>query len=201
MRRGRDAPHGSRWAGVRRLADGLLALGILALLMLVAARLDRVATLTLEGLPLVHDGDTITLGGERIRLKGIDAPELAQICAAGGRHYPCGRRAREALVALVGGGAVSCSGWERDRYGRLLGACVAARGTELNRLLVEQGWALAYGGYEDAERVAKDAAAGLWAGSFDRPRDWRVQHGALADFAHGFAPRIANWFRQVFRWP
>ena len=136
----------------------------------------------------------ITLGAERIRLRGIDAPEFTQICRKDGADYPCGRRARDALAGLIGGEPVACTGWERDRYGRLLAACTAG-GKDLNRELVEAGWAVAYGDFEAEEAAARQDGAGLWAGSFDRPRDWRDQHGGMAESEHGATGRILNWLR------
>ena len=37
----------------------------------------------LTGQPLVLDADTVIMSGERIRLKGIDAPETTQRCLDG----------------------------------------------------------------------------------------------------------------------
>ena len=51
-------------------------------LVLVAA---GVAGAGISGLPSVTDGDTLRIGPERIRLHGIDAPESAQSCRAGGK--------------------------------------------------------------------------------------------------------------------
>ncbi|TIQ02261.1 MAG: thermonuclease family protein, partial [Mesorhizobium sp.] len=61
----------------RRLADYALAVLVLGLLILLAARLDRIETRKTEGAAVVNDGDTITLGTERIRMRGIDAPEYS----------------------------------------------------------------------------------------------------------------------------
>jgi endonuclease YncB( thermonuclease family) len=62
----------------------------------------------------VIDGDTLDLAnGERVRLVGIDTPEIGE----------CGyEKARARLVALVGGARVSLgeSDEDRDQYGRLL---------------------------------------------------------------------------------
>src|SRR5690606_2389809 len=85
---------------------------------------------------------------------------------------------------LAGGGAVACEGWSRDRYDRLLARCTVA-GRDLARAMVEQGWAVAYGGYDDAEAEARRARRGLWAGSFERPQDWRRIHGGVAEGPHG----------------
>lgn len=196
-RRGwRQAPRRSRspW---RRLWDGLLTVAILGLLILLAARLNHTGMRTLEGRVVVNDGDSITLGSERIRLRGIDAPEYNQTCAKDGAIYPCGRRAREALVALVGGRPVSCSGWERDRYGRLLATC-SAGGAELNRGMVEAGWAVAYGDYRAEEQTARGKGSGLWAGSFERPRDWREMHGGAVEIEHA-VPGFFDWLSRLLR--
>src|SRR5919198_5868082 len=83
---------------LRRFLDYALAAAILGLLILVTARIDRVATRHVGGEAMVSDGDTITLKGQRVRLRGIDAPEYNQTCEKGGASYACGRAAREALV-------------------------------------------------------------------------------------------------------
>jgi endonuclease YncB( thermonuclease family) len=177
---------------LRRILDYGLAAAILLVLALVAARLDRVETRRISGDAVVNDGDSITLMGERIRLRGIDAPEYGQTCRRGGTAYPCGRRAREALVELAGNGRIECSGWERDRYRRLLAVC-SAGGVELNRRQVEQGWAVAYGDYADAEQSARERGAGMWAGTFERPRDWRTEHGGMVENEHDLFARLVNW--------
>ena len=181
----------------RQLLDYALAAAILALLAIVAARLDRVETRKISGDAAINDGDTITLKGERIRLRGIDAPDYNQTCEKGGATYSCGRRSREALARMASSGAIECSGWERDRYGRLLGVCTAG-GVDLNRRQVEEGWAVAYGDYADAEQAARQRGAGLWAGSFERPRDWRVEHGGMAEGEHDLVAKAFNWLRAIF---
>ena len=185
----------SRW---RWFFDALLTFAILGLLILLSARLDRVEKRSLEGRAVVNDGDSITLGAERIRLRGIDAPEFTQVCNRQGADYPCGRQARDALTGLIGGRPVACAGWERDRYGRLLATCTAG-GKNLNRALVEAGWAVAYGDFEAEERIARQNGAGLWAGSFDPSRAWRDQHGGMTETAHGATGRIMNWLREMLR--
>lgn len=180
----------------RKFLDYLLGLAILALLAVIAARLDRVETRQVAGAVTVNDGDSLTLDAVRIRLVGIDAPEFDQVCRAGGAEYRCGRAARKALVDLVAGGAVSCEGWETDRFGRLLAVCKAGS-VDLNKRQVELGWAVAYGDYFDAERQARDAKRGLWAGEFDRPRDWRDMHGGLAESEHDVFGAAVSWLRQL----
>ena len=68
----------------RRLVDYGLTVIILGLLILLAARLDRVETRKTEGMAIINDGDSITLGAERVRMRGIDAPEYLQTCRKNG---------------------------------------------------------------------------------------------------------------------
>jgi len=46
----------------------------------------------------VIDGDSIVISGLRIRLHGIDAPEIKQVCKRGGSTYLCGEIAARALT-------------------------------------------------------------------------------------------------------
>lgn len=188
----------SRRSGFKRLFDYLLAAAFLGLVMLVAARLERFAAREAAGVAIVNDGDSLTIAGERIRLRGIDAPELDQICQRDGQDYACGRRSRTALAERIGGRRVDCSGWERDRFRRLLAVCRAG-GADLNLAQVETGWAISYGDYVEAERNAREARAGLWAGNFDRPHDWRDRHGSAAEPEHDLFAALLNLLRELFR--
>ncbi|WP_163266935.1 thermonuclease family protein [Chelativorans alearense] len=193
-RRGRHVRR--RTSRVRRYGDWALALAILALLALAAARIDRVATRQVAGAVTLADGDSLTLAGERIRLRGIDAPELSQECSRNGHAYACGRRARQALAELIGGRAVSCEGWERDRYGRLLARC-AAGGRDLGKAMVESGWAISYGDYHGVEAEARGARRGLWAGTFQTPQDWRAGRRSIEEAPHDWIGQVINFLRQL----
>ncbi|MEQ9571373.1 MAG: thermonuclease family protein, partial [Nitratireductor sp.] len=93
---------------MRRLFDIALTVAVFALVAVLVARLEDSATVERQGLASVGDGDSLTLAGRRIRLVGIDAPELQQSCRRDGADYACGRTARETLRALVGQRAVVC---------------------------------------------------------------------------------------------
>ena len=132
----------------------------------------------LGSVPRIVDADTLEVAGQKVRLQGIDAPESGQSCRqAGGQRYPCGDHATQALQTRIGPDAVTCTIEGRDRYLRALGICYAADGTDLNGWLVRQGHALAYRKYSTTyvpqEDQAKAAQAGLWAGAFVPPWDWR----------------------------
>jgi micrococcal nuclease len=115
----------------------------------------------------IVDGDTLICApGVRVRLIGIDTPELSQ--------RPHGDRARRALEALIPvGSAVQL---ERDvepadRYGRRL-AYVWREGRLVNWEMLRDGWALLFTyppnvryveAFQEAHRLAREERRGLWA--------------------------------------
>jgi endonuclease YncB( thermonuclease family) len=120
----------------------------------------------LTGKARVYDGDSIFFGSIEVRLDAIDAPERDQACLdAGGRFWPCGIAARDALRAMIGNGEVNCSLSGRDKYRRLLGICTV-QGRDLNAAMVESGNAIAYRYFSERyarqEDQAKAGKAGIW---------------------------------------
>lgn len=127
----------------------------------------------------VVDGDTLDLGGDRVRLYGIDAPEAGQTCDRDGSPWPCGRAATDALTAFLAGRPVACVQIERDRYGRAVSTC-QADGADLGDWMVRSGWAVEFDRYSDgryaaAETEAVAARSGIHSGAFTVPADWRAQ--------------------------
>ena len=59
-------------------------------------------------------GDTLHIGEKRIRLWGIDAPELSN---------DGGLAAKEGLNKHIGGHAITCWQKDTDRYGRIVAQC------------------------------------------------------------------------------
>lgn len=141
----------------------------------------------------VNDGDTVTvvtssfLGflvkTERIRLIGIDAPELAQ--------EPWGRRAKNHLRKLI-----KESDWQvkieldvqhRDRYGRILAYLWDRNGRMLNYMMIRDGYAMVYtvppnvkyaDWFLEAQRLARQERKGIWGkdGLTETPSQWRKEH-------------------------
>ena len=134
-----------------------------------------------SGQAQIIDGDTLSLSGQKIRLYGIDAPEMAQKCQDANRQrYHCGQRSKEALRALVDQQTVRCHAKAKDKYGRVVAICVAGS-TEINRWMVRHGHAVAYRSitkaYVAEEEIAKSQRLGLWSGSFKLPWLWRKTQG------------------------
>ena len=150
-----------------------MILPFLVLLLIGTAQAE-----TLTGHPRVVDADTLAYGEERVRVEGIDAPEMRQSCrSARGDTYKCGVVATEALKARIGSDPVTCEGDSRGRYGRLIGFCYFADGTDLNGWVVRQGHAMAYKQYSEKyvsqEDQARAEGLGIWQGKFIEPWNWR----------------------------
>ena len=90
----------------------------------------------------VTDGDTIRCGGERIRLIGIDAPELPGHCRPG-RVCVSGDpvASSAALARLLSAGTPRIERHGRDRYGRTL-AYVSVHGRDLSCAMIGSGHAV-----------------------------------------------------------
>lgn len=93
------------------------------------------------GACVVHDGDSLRCGRERIRLASVDAPELGpcqrgRICTPGD-----GQASKRALEQMIAGKALHVEPIERDRYGRLV-ARVSAGGVDLSCRMVAGGFAV-----------------------------------------------------------
>lgn len=138
---------------------------------------------SLSGAATVIDGDTMIVAGERVRLHGIDAPELDQTFLWRGQQIACGMMSLAALDALTAGVKVHCEGIERDRYGRLVAKCFSPNGIDIGRRLVSSGWALAYRQYSmdyvHAETEARKAKRGIWRGRFEKPWVWRASAASV----------------------
>lgn len=112
----------------------------------------------------VTDGDTLTIhikkgGHEKVRLQGIDAPELNQAY---------GKEAARVLEGLVRDRKVSVQCEGRDDYGRVLGY-VYLKNHSINLEMVRRGAAWHYVYYAkdnkalaSAEKEAREAQRGLW---------------------------------------
>ncbi len=135
----------------------------------------------------VIDADTLDVGGVRVRLHGVDAPEAAQLCEGpSGQAWPCGAWAIAQARALWQGRDASCTLVETDRFGREVSRC-AVEGQDLGAALVAAGAAVAYLAYSSdylpQERAAEAAGRGLWQGSFEMPWDWRREASTSAGAA------------------
>jgi len=135
-----------------------------------------------EGRVWVIDGDTLSVQGKRIRMFGIDAPELSQYG---------GYKARSHLIRLIGGKWVRVQPVDVDCYGRVV-ARVWYGDIDLSDRMVRDGYAVAssrwHSDYDAAERDARVKQCGLWCRDLPyRVRDpaahrrWKAQAGRDSD--------------------
>lgn len=157
--------------------------------LILFASLPAYAAADIKGVvSTVHDGDTFTLNGKtKIRVFGIDAPELKQQCRLDAIHkpgaspcVPCGQSSRVALEKLILGKEVIC----KDRgksYDRIVGECTFGK-TPIGPWMLTHGNAVVYAQflkegdrstYMGAEASAKRATEGIWAMTIVPPADWR----------------------------
>lgn len=135
----------------------------------------------------VHDGDTVSViinrKKEKVRLIGIDAPEIGQ--------RPWGEKAKKYLETLL-----SLSGWkvtlefdveQRDKYGRILAYLRTDHGEIINLLMLKHGYAMLYtvppnvkyvNELQDAQKEAREKRRGIWSekGLKEKPEDYRKEH-------------------------
>lgn len=141
----------------------------------------------------VNDGDTVTIRTsgflgipfkkERVRLIGIDAPELKQ--------EMWGRKAKKYLKRILSENdwivRIELDTEHRDKYGRLLAYLWDNKGRMVNERMIENGYAILYTfppnvKYVDrltaAQKKAQTKKTGIWAkGGLEKtPWDWRMEH-------------------------
>lgn len=88
---------------------------------------------TLCGKCYVIDGDTIVIKKTKIRLAGIDAPEL---------DHPYGNKSKWAMVALCKGQMITAHIKDEMSHDRLVARCCLPDGRDLAEELVKQGLAI-----------------------------------------------------------
>lgn len=113
-----------------------------------------IAALLLAAAVTVVDGDTLRIDGERIRLLGIDAPEIHgcrqdRVCVPGD-----GNASKRSLETMMGG-RISVQRVGQDRYGRTL-AQVYVGGRNVACEQVRRGQAVYVGKWDNGGLLAAD---------------------------------------------
>src|SRR6202521_3423957 len=114
---------------------------LVAILLLLLPNMAQAADVT--GVPKIRDGDQIQIGNTKIRLGGIDAPSVDQLCLNNsGERWTCGVAAREELIKHADTKTWTCHPRQAaDRRGRLIARC-EVDGEDIQKWLVTSGWAL-----------------------------------------------------------
>jgi endonuclease YncB( thermonuclease family) len=142
-----------------------------------ATSMPKGAATSYTGQARVIDGDTLALGEIKVRLHGIDAPEMAQTCNdMRGHAWACGEWSRAVLKRLAVG-PVTCVQTDMDRYGRVVARCYSKE-LDLNQAMVAKGAAFAYAEYSKdyvaTENQARESSAGLWRAGVQKPDAYRA---------------------------
>lgn len=135
----------------------------------------------------VHDGDTVSViinnNEERVRLIGIDAPEMGQ--------GQWGKKAKRKLLDMIRKSdntvRIELDVDERDKYGRVLAYLWTKDMKMINEEMVKSGYALLYTvppnvryveRLKRAQEVASSKGIGIWSekGLNERPSDYRKIH-------------------------
>jgi len=119
---------------------------------------------------IVVNGNTLMIGSKRVYLRGVDAPEMDQLCLVRRVQWACGKQAARELANKIGGKPINCrirNGDEADCWGG---------GVNLGSWMVSNGWAAASSPdsiFIGEEYRAKQAKRGIWQSEFVRPWSWR----------------------------
>lgn len=140
---------------------------------------------SVSGMARAIDGDTLDVNGVRVRLEGIDAPELGQTCARPWfGSWPCGQQAADHLARLVRDREVSCVSRGTDVYGRMLAECTTA-GLAINANMVRSGLAWAFVRYSTAysgiEAEARAMKLGVWQGRSQPAWEYRKERWSASE--------------------
>lgn len=150
----------------------------------------------------VDDGDTLVIlhegQKELVRLHGVDAPEKTQAF---------GRKAKQFTKEAALGKEVLVAEHGKDDRGRIIGDVTLPDGTNLNRLLVQQGLAWWYWKHSqdksirDLEDEAKAEKRGLWRDRIPIP-PWvfrKIQKKQVPEVADFEPPRKAASSSKIAR--
>jgi hypothetical protein len=106
------------------------------------------------------DGDTIRCGNERIRLLGIDAPELPGHCREGRNCAPGDPYASTSSLSDAMMGQLTITRIGEDHYGRTLALVAGAKG-DLSCWQLAHGQAIYKGNWDNGLRVARTCPAAV----------------------------------------
>ncbi len=131
------------------VSGGLIGIGSVALPKIVAPTNSS----TVSGCTAT-DGDTIRCGNERIRLVGIDAPELPGHCRKGRRCAPGNPYSATDSLRTAITGNLQIERLNEDRYGRTIAAIANDRGN-LSCMQLRSGNAVYVARWDNDERIAR----------------------------------------------
>jgi endonuclease YncB( thermonuclease family) len=147
------AGQGARWKGIGVAGAAVLALILVLVPVWLAPARETLAGPIRADVAKVHDGDTLVVRARiwlgqvvstKVRLAGVDAPELRGRCA---RERRMARAARSFVERKLAAGNVTLRDIRFGKYaGRVLARVITAEGEDLGRALIAAGLARPYRG-------------------------------------------------------
>jgi endonuclease YncB( thermonuclease family) len=121
----------------------------------------------LGGPAKVRGPETLAIGGARVRLAGVEAPDATARCATADGEASCEEAATAALETLAATGPVTCTKERRLGHGYFLGLCRTADSTDPAERLLRQGLLQPEAGdlppsYRAAVEAARASKSGVW---------------------------------------
>ncbi|MDX8409307.1 MAG: thermonuclease family protein [Mariprofundales bacterium] len=191
-------------------------LALICLLWLLPAPLASAGTLSFVSnerwvtVGRIYDGDTFeTTDGERIRLLGLNTPEITHRDSAG---QPYGIEATKRLTQLIAGKPLKLS-FDKEKidiYGRTLAQLYDRQGRWINGMLVREGWAHVYTFVPNLkwaarllvlEQKARRDKLGIWAlprWKVLAPDAIRLNHLGQFRLVQGEVTKVARGARSFF---
>lgn len=154
-------------------AESRLTILLLRAILLLLFGAPAVAADEIRGEATVISGNEMNVGSKTVRLFGMSAPGLQELCEINGAKMKCGIVAWAELVKLADGQQVSCDTEElpagvappKMDKPAVFATCYIGE-TDLNEAMVRSGWASAVmpqtDRYEVDESDAKESGRGLW---------------------------------------
>lgn len=127
----------------------------------------------------VVDGETLEIHNQRIKLWGVDAPDINQTCHDGqGTAYNCGKEAASALSRWLSKlQPIQCEPRGNDNAGNVIAICYTSTGDDIAGWMVRNGYAIDWpkysnGFYAVPQNEAQQAKNGVWQHNGVEP--WKV---------------------------
>ena len=148
----------------------------------------------------VLTGSTFVINNARLKLYGLDTPDLSQTCLSKrGEDYPCGRTAKKKLEKLLLNKYLECKVAYQNAPNDYFVTCTL-QNYDVGATMVSVGWAVADRQISEAyvpyEEQAHRSYQGLWAGKFVAPWIYRTKQNPVQ---HDNGAQNSSFFKGLFK--
>jgi len=144
---------------------------LLPFIIFILSAIKPVIAQEYSGVPRVIDGNTIIINFQHIRLYGIEAPHLEQLCEIDESTWRCGWEATNALAHIIGRHWVTCKEIGSSEKEVIDATCLAGNILNINAWMVRNGWATAQHQsntqLKRLEALARQEKIGIWRIKYD----------------------------------